>query len=230
MSRNPGEWTRRELAADALLLAAAAPALLDVATASAVPLPPPAENGGMALAEALARRRSRRRWSPEALRLAELGQLLWAAQGITSPAGLRSAPSAGALYPLEVDVAAARVDGLAAGLYRYLPRTHRLTRRDDADLRAELSRAAHGQEWIAQAAVVVVLSAVSRRTAGRYGARAERYVAIEVGHAAQNVYLQATALALGTVVVGAFDDARIAERLGLAAGEQPLALLPVGRL
>ncbi len=221
--------TRRELAESALLFAGGAPALARLAPSETIGLPRPAQQGGLALTAALARRRSLRSWSSGALRLGEVAQLLWSAQGVTAPAGLRAAPSAGALYPLEIDLAAARVDGLARGLYRYLSASHALRRRGDGDLRSRLARAALGQDWLAEAPAVLAISAVAQRTASRYGERAERYVAIEVGHAAENIYLQATALDLGTVIVGAFDDRQLAEVLGLAAEERPLALLPVGR-
>lgn len=228
MSDDAPGWTRRELAAGALFFAGAAPALARLGPSEVLALPRPTQHGGVALSAALASRRSVRRWAPGALRLGELAQLLWAAQGMSAPDGLRTAPSAGATYPLELDVAAGPVEGLAPGLYRYLPAPHALARRGEKDARSSLASAA-GQLWLAEALAILVLSAVPRRTAVKYGARAERYVAIEVGHAAENVYLQSTALGLGTVIVGAFDDARVAVVLGLAAEERPLALMPIGR-
>lgn len=229
MSDDPSRWTRREVAAGALLLAGAAAATPRAETPVPIPLPPPEPGTGPALTAALARRRSVRDWSARPLALPEVAQLLWAAQGVTASRGRRTAPSAGALYPLELDLLAARVDGLAPAIYRYGPAPHALVRRAAAVPGDEVARAAHGQEWIAGAAAVIAISAVPRRTAARYGSRADRYVAIEVGLAAANVCLQAVALDLGTVVVGAFDDARVADLLGLAAEERPFALLPVGR-
>lgn len=198
--------------------------------APALPLPAPAAEGPMAVEQALQRRRSVRAFAPRALTLAEVGQLLWAAQGRTSAEGGRTAPSAGATYPLDLLLAAGRVEGLTPGLYRYDPAAHGLVRLAADDRRAELAGATPGQAWIAQAPALLVLTALPARTARRYGERAERYVAIEVGHAAQNVYLQATARGLGTTLVGAFDDARVTEILALPAGQRPLALLPVGAL
>lgn len=228
MNDDPSRWTRREVTAGALLLAGATAAASRAEAPASIPLPPPEREAGPALAATLARRRSVRAWSGAALALAEVGQLLWAAQGVTASRGRRTAPSAGALYPLELDLVAWRVDGLAPALYRYVPPGHALERRAAAVPARELARAAHDQEWLAGAAAVIAVSGVTRRTAARYGSRAERYVAIEVGHVAQNVYLQAVGLGLGTVIVGAFDDLRVADLVGLAAGEHPLALLPVG--
>lgn len=185
-------------------------------------LPPPDRRGGMPLAEALDRRRSVRSFAAAPLDDRELGQLLWAAQGATGE-GRRTAPSAGATYPLEVLVATAQ------GLFRYLPREHALRAVDPTDLRPALADAALEQEFVATAPAVMIITAVTERTAARYGAeRARRYVVLEAGHAAQNLLLAATALGLGSVPVGAFDDRQLARLLGLAAGEEPLYLLPVG--
>jgi SagB-type dehydrogenase family enzyme len=200
------------------------------ADAAAVPLPEPRPSGPVSLEEAIAARRSVRDFAAEPVTLEQAAQLLWAAQGVTDPAsGHRSAPSAGALYPLEVYLVAARVDGLAAGVYRYVPAGHQLLPAGAAADPAALARAALAQDFIARAPVVLVITAVPERTAAKYGERARRYVDMEAGHAAQNVYLQAAALGLGTVTVGAFDDAAVSEFLGLGAGEEPLYLMPVGR-
>jgi SagB-type dehydrogenase family enzyme len=175
-------------------------------------------------------RRSIREFAPGALALAEVGQLLWAAQGITDSVGLRTAPSAGALYPLEVCLAAGEVSALTPGLYRYDPNRHILAKTEDGDRRTELANAALGQAWIAAAAAILVLAAVYRRTTDKYGARGERYVHIEIGHAAQNIYLQALALGLGTTEVGAFDDRAVKAVLGLPGDQTPLAIMPIGRI
>jgi SagB-type dehydrogenase family enzyme len=168
----------------------------------------------MSLAEALARRRSVRRFSGAPLSMVQLSQLLWATQGVTAP-GRRTAPSAGALYPLEVLLVALRVEGLAAGAYRFRPQGHVLQPADAPVTAPALQRAALGQQAVGTAAMVVALTAVASRSAGA---------------AAQNLALQAVALALGSVVVGGFDDAAIAELLQLPADEQPLALLAIGAL
>lgn len=219
---------RTRLLAAALCLAGG-----DVAIASqdaAVALPGPNLEGGVPVERALARRRSVRAFAPEALPLAAVSQLLWAAQGITDPAaGLRTAPSAGALYPLEVYLVAGAVSDIRPGVYRYDPRRHALLPRSEGDVRAGVADAALSQDWVAEAPAIVVLAAVPERTGRKYGERAPRYVHMEVGHAAQNVYLQATALALGTTLVGAFRDAELARVLGLPEEVKPLALLPIGK-
>lgn len=193
-----------------------------------VALPAARHDGAVALEKALSARRSVREFRAEGLDLAEVGQLLWAAQGVTG-GGHRTAPSAGALYPLEAYVVAIRVDGLAAGVYRYEPVAHRLARTAAWDRGSHLGRAAYGQDWLREAAAIVVLAGVERRTTVKYGHRGERYVSMEAGHAAQNVLLQAVALGIGATPVGAFDDARVHQLLGLNVAEQPLYLIPVGR-
>jgi len=189
---------------------------------SPVALPSPNVAGTTSLEETLARRRSVRSFSPRQLTAGEVGQLLWAAQGTTDEQGHRTAPSAGASYPLELYALT------AAGVFRYLPADHALRLVRAADARPELGAAALGQESVASAPLVLVITGVVARTAARYGSRAERYVWLEAGHAAQNVLLQAVALGLGAVPVGAFDDGRVREILGAPADEAPLYVIPVG--
>ena len=194
-----------------------------------IPLPAPVTDAGMPLAEALRLRRSVRDYGRGALALAEIAQLLWATQGITDPEGLRTAPSAGALYPLEIYLVAGDVAELAAGVYHYLPERHELTRVLTDDPRSALAAAALGQSWVRQNAAVLAACAVYARTESKYGRRAKRYVHMEAGHAAQNLFLQATSLNLNTVVVGAFDDAAVRKVLRLPKNCEPLWLMPVGR-
>jgi SagB-type dehydrogenase family enzyme len=177
----------------------------------------------MSLEETLARRRSVRAYTAEPLTLAEIGQLLWAAQGITDPEGRRTAPSAGARYPLEVYVV------LPEAVYHYRPHPHELHLHLSGDRRRALYEVALGQEAILTAPAVIVITAIYQRTAERYGPqRTPRYVHMEVGHAAQNVLLQAVSLGLGSVPIGAFYDERVHEALALPPGHEPLYLLPVG--
>lgn len=197
--------------------------------ARSIRLPEPHHDGGPSLQAALRKRRSIRRFSDEALSLEQAALLLWAAQGVTHGDGLRTAPSAGALYPLDVRLAVARVGGLAAGLYRYRPTTHCLDPVEAGDVLAALTAAALGQPCIAESAAVLAFSAQMARTTAKYGERGERYVCIEAGHAAQNVFLQAAALDLGAVVVGAFDDAAVEQVMEMRDGERALYLMPVGR-
>jgi SagB-type dehydrogenase family enzyme len=194
-----------------------------------VRLPEPRDRSEVSVEEALRRRRSVRHLSRAPVGLSEVGQLLWAAQGITGPEGSRTAPSAGALYPLEVYLVAGRVEGLAVGVYRYDPREHLIRLMSARDCQDRLSRAALGQSWVGNASAVLVVAALYRRTTVKYRTRGHRYVHIEVGHACQNVYLQAEALGLATVVVGAFGDEAVASALGLDDERVPLALMPVGR-
>ena len=193
-----------------------------------VQLPRPSTTGSLSLEEAIQRRRSVREFTSDSLGLAAVSQLLWAAQGISDDRGLRTVPSAGALYPLEVLVVAGAVKGLPAGIYRYRPLGHRLERVRQGDHRREIARGALDQRWIAEAPMTILVVAVPSRTRARYGARAERYVHMEVGHAAQNLYLQAEALELGTTVVGAFREDAITATAALRPDESPMILLPVG--
>lgn len=194
-----------------------------------VELPTPDRTGTMPFERALNQRRSVRTYQREAMTLNEVSQLLWAAQGITHTEGYRTAPSAGALYPLELYVLAGRVEGLPQGVYRYRPHDHVLVTTESRDRRADLARAALGQTWVQAGAIAMVITAVYERTTRKYGERGLRYTHIEVGHVAQNIYLQATTLNLGTVVVGAFDDEDVKAVLNLPDAEQPLAIMPVGR-
>lgn len=183
----------------------------------------PSKQGGRALTEALGARRSVREFANEPLTDFELSQLVWASQGVTSTEGFRAAPSAGALFPLELYVLNSH------GLYHFNSPRHELHKRHSEDLRESLSRAALSQESISEAPTVFVITAVYDRTARKYGqARAERYIHMEVGHAAQNLLLQAVALDLGAVPIGAFDDIEVRKILQLPANESPLYLIPVG--
>jgi SagB-type dehydrogenase family enzyme len=194
-----------------------------------IDLPDVRREGRMAVESALAQRRSVRTFADRPLDRNRLGQVLWAAQGITGPRGrMRSAPSAGARYPLEVYVIAGSVEGVAAGIYRYRPRGHQLVMVTPGDLRRDVARAALGQGWMTRAPATVAISGVVSRTAAKYGPRAERYVYMEAGHAAQNIYLQAQAEGLGTTAVGAFRDEALHALVAMDPGEIPLYLLPVG--
>jgi SagB-type dehydrogenase family enzyme len=192
-------------------------------TGNVTALPPPAQTGDTSLEEVLAQRRSVREFSDQPLTETELGQLLWAAQGITSERGLRTAPSAGAIYPLEVYLAT------SDGVFQYDPQTHSLLVSSHDDARPKLYQAALKQEPIRKAPAVFILTAIYERTAKEYGTqRSTRYVHLEAGHAAQNLLLQAVALDLGAVSIGAFDDQEIRQVLGLSSDYTPLYLIPVG--
>jgi SagB-type dehydrogenase family enzyme len=194
-----------------------------------IQLPEPDRTGSMSLERTLDRRRSVRTYTDAPLSLREVSQLLWAAQGLTHPSGYRTAPSAGALYPLDLYLTGGRIIDLPDGVYHYRPRDHVLVRTGNEDRRADLAAAALNQSWVRTGAVVIAITGVYERSTRKYGDRGLRYTHIEVGHAAQNLYLQAEALDLGTVMVGAFNDGEVRRALGLSDRERPLALLPVGR-
>lgn len=201
-----------------------------VEPSGAIKLPEPRFKGPVSVEEALLKRRSVREYKDEPLTLAEVSQLLWAAQGVTDPRGFRTAPSAGALYPLELYLVVGRVEGLSVGVYRYVPDGHYLLRVADGDRREELAAAALGQAYVRDAPIDLVLSAVTERTTSRYGYRGVRYVHMEAGHVGQNVHLQAVSLGLGTVMIGAFTDEQVKQVVGLPKEEVPLYIMPVGRL
>ncbi|MEM2925454.1 MAG: SagB/ThcOx family dehydrogenase [Methanocellales archaeon] len=192
-----------------------------------VNLPPPRYDGPISLEAALLRRRSIRTYSGGDLKLEEISQLLWAAQGITSPLGFRTAPSAGALYPLELYLAAGDVEDIDKGVYKYISKEHALIKIREGDVRIELASAAVNQRCVFEAAVDIVFTAVYERTTMKYGERGRRYVHLEAGHAAQNVYLQAVSLNLGAVVIGAFLDEEVKKILNIQ--EEPLYIIPIGR-
>lgn len=186
-------------------------------------LPAPiTESGGPGLEGVLSERRSERDFGSQPVPLDVLGQLFWAGQGTTDSEGHRTAPSAGARYPLELYAITSNT------LWHYLPEGHRAEPRPAADLLPALPRVAFGQEFIATAPAVLVITGVIARTESEYGALAERLMDREAGHAAQNILLQATALDLAAVPVGGFDPADLGELLLLAPGEEALYLIPVG--
>jgi len=187
-----------------------------------ITLPKPNQKGPMSLEQTISARRSRRDFSPEPLTLEQIGQLTWAAQGQDARSRYRTTPSAGATYPLELFV----VSG--DGLFRYLPAEHSLEKVLGQDLRSALSSAAWGQEFIKAAPLTLVFAARFSRTTNRYGQRGIRYVYMEAGHAAQNVHLQAESLGLGSVAVGAFDDASVSKVLSLPDYAEPIYMVVVG--
>ena len=195
-------------------------------------LPPPSQKGIISLEEAIARRRSIRHFTPEPISLPQLSQILWATQGISdSLERYRAVPSAGATYPLEIFAVSGinSVEKLEEGVYHYNIDDHSLTLHQKGDVRLELARAALDQEFIYEAPVDIVICALYERTTLHYGSRGERYVFMEVGHAGQNIYLQATALGLATVAIGAFNDEEVREVLRLDKQYKPLYIMPLGK-
>jgi len=188
-----------------------------------IKLPEPNKDGAISLEQAISSRRSRRNFLSKTISLEQIGQLAWAAQGQGAQSKYRTVPSAGATYPLEVFV------GTGDGLYHYLPARHCLEQLNDQDLRAKLASAALGQTFVEAAPMTLVFAAQFGRTTGRYGQRGIRYVYMEAGHAAQNVHLQAEALGLGSVAVGAFDDISVSRVLSLPDYFEPVYMVVVGR-
>ncbi len=185
-------------------------------------LPGPNQDSSISLEQAITKRRSRRKFVSKALTFEQIAQLCWAAQGQEAHSRYRNAPSAGATYPLELLIVT------CDGLFQYLPAKHSLQRLANQDLRAELTLAAWGQKFIADAPLTLVFAAQFSRTTGPYGQRGIRYVYMEAGHVAQNVHLQAEALGLGSVAVGAFDDTSVSKVLSLPDFLEPLYMVTVG--
>jgi SagB-type dehydrogenase family enzyme len=214
------------------------------AQADVLSLPPPRQEGRISVEKAISQRKSARVYAQGALSVVEISQILWAAQGFTRElknpphmwnpkyewqGGLRTAPSAGALYPMEIYVLAGSVEDLAKGVYKYVPKDHSLKKIIGGDKRSALSNAALKQAAIERGAAVLLLAGVYERTSYKYGDRAERYVHIEAGAIAENVSLQGVALGLGMVLIGAFKDDEVKNVLHLPDDERPLIIMPLGK-
>lgn len=192
-------------------------------------LPQPRFKSEISIEEALLKRRSVRHYRQEPLTIAEVSQLLWAGQGVTDERGFRTAPSAGATYPLETYLVVNNVIELKKGIYKYSPDEHILTRIVDGDRSDELCIAALTQSSVSTAAINIVFSAIYKRTTKRYGERGEKYVHMEVGHAAENICLQAISLKCGTVVIGAFIDEAVKKICKMPDEEKPLYIISIGK-
>lgn len=204
-----------------------------VKNSETISLPQPKTSNQVSLEEVINKRRSRRDFTNQNLSLDEVSQILWAAQGVTDKEkGFRSAPSAGALYPIELYLTVGKegAEDLAAGVYHFNPEKFTLERHLSGDLRQDLREAALGQTAISQTPASLVITAVLERTTQKYGERGKRYVYMEAGHVAQNVYLQVESLGLGTVSIGAFDDQWVKQVLSLSDETQPLYIMPIGNV
>ncbi|MGA1824989.1 MAG: SagB/ThcOx family dehydrogenase [bacterium] len=195
-----------------------------------ITLPTPTFDSNTSIEKALLKRRSGREYMDEALTIEEISQLLWAAQGITEPPFYKTAPSAGALYPLELYVVVGNVKDLSSGIYKYAPEGHELSLLLKGDTRKKIYEAALRQSPIRNAPAIIVFSAVFSKTRKKYGERGDKYVYMEAGHAAQNICLQAVSLNLGAVVIGAFIDKDLKEILYIRKNAEPLYLIPVGKM
>ena len=194
-----------------------------------IQLPTPVTKGKVSLGETIKKRRSRRSFKDKALNLNQISQILWAAQGITEEKGYkRAAPSAGALYPLEIYLVVTNVETLDAGVYHYNPINHSLDLILSGNYQVVLAKACLGQMFIADAPISIVVTAQYKRTTSKYGERGIRYVHIEVGHVGQNICLETVSLGLGTVTIGAFWDEEVSKVLHLPERHKPIYVLPVG--
>ena len=194
-------------------------------------LSPPKTEGTVSVEQAIKQRRTVRAFMSQALDLSQLSQLLWAAHGITENSGFkRAAPSAGALYPLDVYVVVGRksVAQTEAGVYHYKPKEHFLSLIAKSDLRDVVAKASFSQMWIAKAPLSVIITAEYKRVTVKYGERGVRYAMIEAGHMGQNLFLQAEALGLKTGIVGAFHDQELIEVMNIPPSHQPLLIMPIG--
>lgn len=196
---------------------------------SGIILPEP-DYSGISVEEAIKWRRSVREYNRENITLEEMSLLLWAGQGITSERGMRAAPSAGALYPVELYVVPNRVDGVYCGIYKYIPEEHKLVLVQEGGFRDEVAEAALGQECVRNAAAIIIMTSVRERTAVKYGERSDLYIAMEAGHISENILLEAVSLGLGAVPVGGFSTEEMDEVLGVKEGERSLYLVAVGKV
>ncbi len=194
-----------------------------------IKLSDPKYTSSTSIEETLLKRRSVRTYRDKPLKIEEVSQLLWAAQGITDRRGFRTAPSAGALYPLEIYVVIGNVMNISDGIYKYNPYKHELEYVQRGDKRNELCKAALGQSPIREAPMVIVFAAIYERTTVKYGNRGIIYVYIEAGHVAQNILLQAESLDLGAVVIGAFYDEEVKKVLKMSNKESPIYIIAVGK-
>ncbi|MBT4096456.1 MAG: SagB/ThcOx family dehydrogenase [Gemmatimonadetes bacterium] len=202
--------------------------MTDSRGSTSVALSKPRIGTGLSVEQALAQRRSVRTFADRSVSLADLSQLLWAAQGITGHFDKRTAPSAGALHQMSIAVVAADVDALPAGIYRYDPALHDLALLSEGDHRDELRSATDQQEAIGVSPVDLVIAGDARPLVDKYGDRGIRYLHMEAGHIAQNVYLQATALGLATASMGAFDDDAMSQAVRLPSPHRALYVMPIG--
>jgi len=194
-------------------------------------LPEPGLKGAVSVEQAIWQRRTIRSYGPNPLSLEQFSQVLWAAQGITGDRGYkRSAPSGGALYPLDIyAVLGVRgVTGLQEGIYHYNPEKHAAQLIAKGDFRRDVAEAALSQLWLANAPLNLVITVEYGRITGKYGVRGKRYAMIEAGHVGQNIFLQAEALGLKAGIVGAFHDDDVKRVMTITGSHEPVLIMPVG--
>jgi len=194
-------------------------------------LPDPTLDGDVSLERAVHQRRTIRSFEGKALTLKQLSQFLWAAQGITGAEGFkRAAPSAGALYPMDIYGATGGdcIEKLEPGLYHYEPAEHSIHLVKEGDVRRDIAAAALSQMWMAYAPLTLVITAEYGRIMVKYGQRGVRYAMIEAGHIGQNIFLQSQAMGLEAGIVGAFEDQKVIQVMGIKKSREPLLIMPVG--
>jgi len=194
-----------------------------VSSLKIIQLAEPSLTGSLSLEEALARRRSVRRFNNQPLDLTQIGQLAWAGQGITEKQrGFRTAPSAGAIYPIKLYFATQE------GLFVYKTGEHSLEQTSSQDIRKRLAVAALRQRAVAEAACDIIVTGSVRKLADKYADKARRFMLMEAGHIAQNILLQSVSLDLACVPVGAFDINRVRKLCRLPMTLEPIYIICVG--
>ena len=201
--------------------------------AAEIALPSPSYKGSVSVEEALKARRTHRSFQSRPLILKQFSQILWGAYGVTDRkygSFLKTAPSAGALYPLDIYgvVGQGGVETLAPGIYHFRPENHAIELVKQGDLRAEVARQALQQMWMAKAPLMLVITGEYNRSSIKYGLRSAIYTHIEAGHVGQNVFLQAEAIGLKAGIVGAFNNQQIIRVMGFSTSHDPLLIMPVG--
>ena len=198
-----------------------------------IDLPKPTTKGTMSFEEATSKRRATRAFTADPLTLAQVSQIMWAAQGITTTSGpaKRTVPSAMAMYPLTVYVVVGegKVTDLPAGVYKYVTDGHKLELVRDGDHHADVVAAAMNQNSVQTAPITVVIAADSAKMKERFKERADSFVNIEVGAAGQNIQLESVCLGLASVTAGMFDPAKLREAVGAPDSQVPLYILPIGK-
>ncbi len=195
-----------------------------------IKLPQPQYEGKVSVEEALKKRRSIRSYKKQSLTIKDISQLLWAGYGVTDINNRKTTPSAGATYPIEIYLVCGEVEGIANGVYRYVPSSHSIIKIKDKDVRNELFNVSLKQSWVKEGSAVIIITADYSKTTKIYGERGNRYVLMEAGIVAQNIHLQAVSLNAGTVIVGAFEDEKVSKIVGLSEKHLPLIIMPVGRI
>jgi len=194
-------------------------------------LPDPILDGDLSLERTIHQRRTIRSFEGKPLTLRQFSQLLWAAQGTTDKGGFkRAAASAGALYPMDLygAVGGDCIEKLDPGVYHYEPIDHSIYLVNEGDVRRDIAIASLGQMWMAYAPTTLVITAEYSRITVKYGQRGIRYAMMEAGHVGQNIFLQSEAMGLAAGIVGAFEDEKVIQALGIKETHEPLLLMPVG--